>query len=597
MRHILQELRLACLPFVTRALRGSRRRRFTVGSALVALLVILLGTTVGQSSGPMAHDMRVSLGLEISRWDRQDLDFIVFVEDERARARVLQDWGSGRTETLGRYEAEAAWLLLDAVANPEVIAPETMQPLQQRARALRDSRPDLVPEDLEQRRQYQHFDWGSPRDQRRLRAIVDAELMPRVEVYRSPLDAAATVRLVGGLAGAVLMLLGLLLAPLWVALSLAQELHDNTLQPLTGTALTARQLVIGIIAGALSPVLLFGAPLLALSLGAAAVAGQLIPALGFVVMTLAMGAMLIGLSMLVALAVGRRRAPGIVGIGLAAALGLAGMLGLTMGLHLRSQSLGVVTIMPAAGPGHLLAEAFFPVNHLHAPDAFELALRLALATVGALVLGGLALRAIERIVGGTQHDGALSRAEGMLAAAFLVVLATAAIPVGESFGPTMLGAVAVALLPLQLVLMGRVPGGDVPPSRRRVPVASLLGENAAWLVLAGLASVLVAGGPDSVRAGGLFGVMHVGWAVVVMAFITLRAAALPTSIPAKLWLLVCAGFVMIEYGTGAVWCLDDPGLEMVFPLANAAPLLGLVHVGMFVWIPVSLLRAFVGHER
>lgn len=597
MRHLLQQLRLACLPFVTRALRGSRRRRFTVGSALVALLVIVLGATIGQSSGPVAHDMRVSLGLETSRWERQQLDFVIFVQDERERERVLQDWGRGRPHALGRYEAEAAWLMLDAVANPEVIAPEAMQPLQRRARALRDARPDLVPEDLDQRREYQYFDWGSPRDQRRLRAIVDAELMPRIEVYRSPLDAAATVRLVGGLAGSLLMLLGLVLAPLWVGLSIAQELHDNTLQPLTGTALTARQLVIGLIAGALAPVVLFGAPLLALSLGAAAVAGQWLPALGFVVMTLAMGAMLIGLAMLVALAVGRRRAPGIVGIGLAAALGLAGMLGLAVGLQLRAQSIGAVTIMPAAGPGHLLAEALFPVNHLRAPYAVHLDLRLALATIGALVLGGLALRAIERIVGGTHHDGALSRAEGMLAAAFVVILATAAIPIDEAFGPTLLGAVVVALLPLQLVLMGRVPGGDVPPSRRRVPVGSLLGESAAWLALAALASVLVAGGPQDVHAGGLVGVMHLGWALVVMALITLRATALPTSIPAKLWLLVCAGFVMVEYGTGAVWCLDDPGLEMMFPLAHAAPLLGLVHVGMFVWIPVSLLRAFVPNER
>lgn len=593
MRHALQQLRTACLPFVTRALRGPRRRRFALGSALLGLLVILIGTWAARSPGDLARDVRVGLHLEQPRWDREQLEFTIFVDDELERRQIIADGKTGpHYYGAMRYRSEEGWTLLDTVASPHVYVPEPYRDLAEQALHLRNARVDLAPDDLVERRQYQSFDWGSSHDRRRLQAILDAELQPRVVVYSSPLGASEATRLVGALAGGLLLLLSLVVAPLWVGVHVAQELHENTLQPLTGTALTSGQLVLGLVVGALTPVGFAALPPLLLHVGAAALAGSIVPALGFVAMTLAMGAMLIGLSMLLALGLGRRRAPGIVGIGLLALLGMATMIGLGLGLELRGSSLGAVTVVPAAGPGHLLAESFFPVNHLDAFDAIGLDLRLVLATAGALVLATLAMRAIERVVGGTHRDGALHRGEAALAAGTLLVLATAALPEHDHFGETLLAAAALALIPLQLVLMGRVPGGDVPPALRRIPVLALVREHFAWLAGAVVLALVVAGPPSELRPGIIIGLIHLGWALVVTMLVTIRTAGLPTNVLGKLWLMVCVIMAMIEYATAAVWCLDSPDVELMFPLAKASPLLGLVHLGLFLWIPVSLIKPF-----
>lgn len=596
MHERLRELHAACLPFVTRALRGSARRRVTLASALLVLAVLLLGAWIGRSPSYAAHDLRVDLGLEQSRWDREEREFTIFVDDERDRRDLLGgDERSAWSMRQGplRNRAENAWVLLDLAAGPHVVPPRTEQELHARAQALRNARADLAPPNLEQRRGSQGFNWWNADDRERLRAVVDAELVPHVALYASPLDAAASTRLVGALAGGLLLLLLTVVAPLWVGVQLAQELHENTLQPLTGTALTARQLVLGLVAGPLAPVAIVAAPLLGVVLVAAAAAGRVLPAIGMVAMGVAMGAMLVGLAMLGALAVGRRRAPGIVGIGLLGLLSAAALAGLAAGLQLDGRMLGMVDVLPGAGPMHLLTEAFVPRAYLAADEAQVLDLLLVLATVGAVVLAALALRALERCVGGTHHEGALRPMEAGLAAAVLALLAVVAIPPQARFGEAFLVALAVALVPLQLVLMGRVPGGDVPPQLRRVPVARLLGEHALWLSLVLALALVIEGPPEQARPGAIVGVLHLGWAVVVTALVTMRAAARPTSILAKLWLMVCLGFVMIEYVTGVMWCMDRPRLDMLFPMGAASPLLGLLQVGMVVWIPVSLLRGLV----
>ena len=91
MHERLRELHAACLPFVTRALRGSARRRITLASALLTLVVLLLGAWIGRSPTFTAHDARVSLGLEQNRWDREQHEFTIFVQDERARQDVLRE--------------------------------------------------------------------------------------------------------------------------------------------------------------------------------------------------------------------------------------------------------------------------------------------------------------------------------------------------------------------------------------------------------------------------------------------------------------------------------------------------------------------------
>lgn len=600
MHERLRELHAACLPFVTRALRGPARRRFVLGSALLVVAVLLLGAWIGRSPSFAAHDVRVSLGLETSRWQREQHEFTIFVEDERERQEVLRRGPDGRPSMQPysplRQRAEDAWVLLEVAAGPHVVPPRTEQELHARALALRNARVDLAPLDLEPRRAHQRFNWWSPQDRQRLRAIVDAELQPHVVIYASPLDAAATVRLVGALAAGLLLAFFTVIAPLWVGVQLAQELHENTLQPLTGTALTARQLVLGLVAGPLAPVAIVAAPQLGLVLLAAVTAGRVVPAMGMLAMGAAMGAMLVGLAMLIALAVGRKRAPGIVGIGLLALLGAAGLAGMAAGLQLEAQTSSFVTVLPGAGPLHLLSEAFLPRAYLSGGDAAALDLRLGLATVGAVILGALALRALERCVGGTHQQGALRPVEAAVAAAVLAMLAVAAIPGRASAGEAVLASLAVALVPMQLVLMGRVPGGDVPPQLRRVPIGRLLREHSLWLGLVLVLGFLVEGPPRRVQGEAIIGVVHLGWALLVTALVTLRGVARPTSILAKLWLMFCLGAVMIEYVTGAMWFMSSPDVDMVFPLFDAHPLLGLLQVGMVVWIPMSLLRGLVPDE-
>lgn len=600
MQDRIRELHAACLPFVTRALRGSTRRRVTLGSLLLLVSVVLMGAFIGRASSFAAHDLRVSLGLESSRWDREQREFTIFADDERERAELLQelDRGQGEPERWSQpgQRAQEAWVLLDMVADQDVIPPRQYQGLQRQARALRDATKSFTPDDLEVRRNYAHFNWNDPDDRARLQAVIDAELRPRVVLYTSPLDTATTIRLIGALASGVLLLLLTVIAPLWVGVQLAQELHENTLQPLTGTALTPKQLVLGLVAGPLSPVAIVAAPMLALVLIAAAVAGRMVPALAMVLMGAAMGAMLVGLAMLAAAAVGRQRAPGIVGIGLLGLLGAAGLAGTTAGLELNAELLGLVTVLPEAGPIHLAGEAFFPQSHLSGARALALDLRLVLATLGAVVLATLCLRALERRIGGTHREGALRPGEAGVAALMLAALAVAAIPSQADFGGTFLAAAALAVVPLQLVLMGRVPGGDTPPRLRRVPIARLLAEHAIWLGMVLVVTLLVAGPPDHIRPRAILGVMHLGWATAVVALVTLRATALPASIPTKLWLMVCLGFVLIEFVAGAIWCMDRPGIEMLFPMGAAHPLLGLLHIGMFVWIPVSLVRGLLPAE-
>jgi hypothetical protein len=601
MHERLRELHAACLPFVTRALRGPARRRFALVSALLAMMVVLLGMWIGRSPSFPAHDMRVSLGLETNRWNLERDAFVVFVEDERERRQVLGQEGQRRENGPRRWSpligrSQEAWTLLDVAAGPHVIPPRDQQALHYRAQELRNARIDLAPLDLEQRRSHHRFSWWSEQDRQRLKAIVDAELVPTVVVYASPLDAAATARIVGGLAASLLLVLLTVVAPLWVGVQLAQELHENTLQPLTGTALTARQLVVGLVAGPLAPVAIVAIPQLAILLLTALTAGRVVPALGAVAMGTAMGAMLVGLAMLTALAVGRRRAPGIVGISLLAMLGIACLAGLGFGMNLQAESLGLVAILPGAGPVHLACEAFFPQAFLSGVSASALDLRLGLASVGAVVLAALALRALERCVGGTHRSGALTTKEALVAAAVLAGLAVAAIPARSSFGETFLVSLALALVPMQLVLMGRVPGGDAPPQLRRVPIARLLGEHAIWLGMVLVLAFMVEGPPRVSGSGSFIGVLHLGWALVIVALVTLRAVARPTSVMVKLWLAICLLGVMIEYMTGAMWCMSSLDADQIFPMGQAHPLLGLLQVAMIVWMPVSLVRGLATQE-
>src|SRR5690606_36065858 len=61
------------------------------------------------------------------------------------------------------------------------------------------------------------FSWWSPEEVDRLASILDADLVPTFEAYRSPLDITGAIRFVGGIAGILLSLIALAVAPLAAA--------------------------------------------------------------------------------------------------------------------------------------------------------------------------------------------------------------------------------------------------------------------------------------------------------------------------------------------------------------------------------------------
>ncbi len=587
MRHLVDNLRAASLPFVTRALRGPRRRRLWLASGLAALLVILMGTWITLSPDPLARDMRVATGLEASPWERQHREFTVFVDSEPDRLRTLAD--------LDPSPPRDAWLTVDSAARSAPVSSPTLQALQVRATALRDAHPGLAPEHVESWEHEQEFQWRDPSEVDRLRAIVDADLKPRVVVYRSPRSVRDAVRVVGVMAGGLLMLLAMVFGPLLAAVQLAQELHENTLPPLTGTALTARQLVVGLALGSLAPVAIVATPLLVVELGAATFAGRLLPTAGSLAMTVAMGAMLLGLAMLAAKAVGRIRAPGLVGIGLLSLLGMAALGGLIAGVQLDGHTAGVVTVLPGAGPSHLLAEALFPTSRLGSSAALHLDFRLVIATLGAIVLAGATLLAMERKVAGTDADGALSRSQAAVAGITLAALASAAVAGNQGFGEQLLLSLALVLLPLQVLLMSRAPGGDTPGALRPIPVGPLFAEHLSWLCAVAILAVVLTGGPTTIYGGLPVGLVHLTWALAVIPMVTLRATAGPMSVLTKVWLMVCLGAAMMELVTGGVVSLT-PLSTRLLPLASVSPTLGLIQLAMLVWIPISLWRGLAPHR-
>src|SRR5690606_23033639 len=140
--------------------------------------------------------------------------------------------------------------------------------------------------------------------------------------------------------------------------------------------------------GPVALALLLSAPQLVLFTSAALLAGWLVPALGFLVTTVAASALLVMLAQLIGFISGRRRAPGVVGMGLAVLLGSALLTGLGVGMNMDDELIGTVAI-PQVGGVHLLREAFAPAFALPYDAAAALDLRLGFCAFAFVVLAGV----------------------------------------------------------------------------------------------------------------------------------------------------------------------------------------------------------------
>jgi hypothetical protein len=597
MKTAWKRLHRTCLPFVTRSLRGNRLRRTLALSLLLGLVSILTGAWLAFGHGSLERDMRTSFGLETSDWERSRTEHVLVVHDDfsltelrrqrdavmRRGVSALPEWGA-----LTQSMREGAATVEAAVLAP---APSRHLALQDEARALLDGGGDLL---LAEAGWQRTFDWHSPREVALLEDIVATELVPRVERYRSPLGLAGAITLIGLVSGGVLIFGLLVVGPLMVATQIAQEVHENTLQPLTGTALGPRGLVVGLGAGPFAVLGLLLVPQAFLLLGASLLTGHAIAAVGTLVAGLVGSVLLATTCALAGLAMGRKQSPGLVGVALLALLVIPFLIGLGLGMGLEPDTLGVLTIMPQAGAVHLLREALAPAGRLEFGDAIAAHARLVVglaAFVTWTAVGGLAL---ERRVA-SRTGPTLRRHEAFLAAGTLVVASILAMPQGRGFDEAqVLAALALVTLPFMLLVMGRVHVGlqeDAPDtaSRRRRNLLCLA-EFGGFVGLHALVSVLV-GGLSALDGFGPAALFNVTWALAVAALVAIRSVTVPTRLPGMLYLTFCLLMAVMAYVTGCIFACDGPSGDPWFALWHLSPVLGIAQLVMTGVIPWTLLRA------
>jgi len=435
--------------------------------------------------------------------------------------------------------------------------------------------------------------------------ILARQLQPAVVLYQSPLAVADALKLTGLLAGGLTLLLLMVYAPVLAGTQMAQEVHENTLQPLTGTALSARELVLGLSLGPAAVVALLAAPQVILFLAAAIAVGHVLPALALLLVGLIGGAFLTMLAQLAGFALGGTRTPGILGVVLLALLAPLALFGAAFGLDLPRNGIGVLALIPQAAAGHTLFETFLPAGTaLRAPELSALDLEgtqfsIAFGTLGMLCFAYLGLRALERRVG-ELAPAALRRGEALLGALVSIALVLLANPWrhGSASQGSYLGNLLLVLVPLTILLMMRVPLGDTPPALRRVPFTGLLGEFAVGI---GLYFAIVIGLTGTGRfelLGSPVALVYLAWMVAVLGLLAIRIVALPMTLLAKVWAGVCmvgvgVAFVHVnEWSRGSQWRSSS-----VVGLWDASPVLGILQVVLMVLIPVLLVRALQNRGR
>ena len=599
----MKELRAACLPFATRAFRGPRLRRMLAFSVVLGVLSVLIGAWLALGSGEIERETRRALSVEQHEWNRRLTEFTVYADDiheyrylseERARInRLVQQGVFNEEEIYGEVVAVRTNGLERLRAAAGTVAPPEHAQLQRRAADLYATHAEYGQEDPWR----PGFDWNDERHVASLKNIVAQDLLPDVEYYSSPVGAMGAVSIVGFFAGGVFVVLMMFAAPLLGGVQVAQEVHENTLQPVTGTSLSTRQLVLGLAAGPLAQAGVLAVPQLAIVLVAAATAGRVLPALGFIGTAMAAGVLLLAVAMLAGLLVGRRRAPGLVGIGLCSLLGISVITGLALTEAYSDDSIGLVMLVPHAGPLHLLREAFAPAHHhLSAAVATGLDLRLGASVVAFVLLAGLTALAMERRMVGKVR-ASLTRLEALAGAAILIVVAALTVPndTGDEW-PMLLAGMALLVVPFELLLMARVPTGDAPPTMRRAPLGKLLLEvGAAWAVYLVVFLTLV-GGPGELGTPSPAGIFCILWALGVTALVGIRAASIPARIPAMVWLGLCLAAAFFNFVLGAVIIEDTyrssaSGDVPMLVLGTLSWILGAVQLILTVVIPVVLVRS------
>jgi len=603
----LAQLRSAALPFVTRAHRGGRMRRFALLSLVLAIMTLILGAWISFGSGSFESEIRQGFDLEESRWQREQLEHVIIVDseleyrmtrtelDELSRTRIattytdlVDDWSRSKST----YD-EGVRLVRQAANNE---SPRPLRDLQGQAKAaleiynipITEPDPDTY---------YTYFSWHDRQQVDRLRRVLAADLLPTVELYESPLSFVDGVRLTGAIAGGFFSLLLLVVAPLLVGTQMAQEVHENTLMPLTGTSLRTHELILGIGAGPLSIVALLAIPQALLLLLTVAFAGHLVPALAGIFVAIVGCFFLSLLAQLIGYALGSQRTPGVLAMGMLGFFGTLAMIGAGIGLIPTRHTVGIFALLPEAATAHLIRSSLLPheifFNNYNGL-AHEADFAIAVGTVGIGMLALLGLRALVRKVG-RRSASALTRPEALLGAVVTMVLVVLANPARhDGYNATaafFLLNIALMSIPFVILMMMRTPVTDLGEKRAPLPLMSLLGELFLWTGLLGALTLLVLDRSISIgRIHPVF-VTYLVWYLAVLGMMAIRVVAMPMGLLARAGIALSALFTMLAFPQMAIWMKNSPDIDSLVLLGQVSPFLGAVQAALLVAIPVMLWRS------
>src|SRR5688500_324052 len=89
--HWIVELRAACLPFVSRSLRGPRLKRSLALSLLLALATCICAAWTALGDGELEREARQTLRLERSSQQRVHEDFVLYAYDPHSLASLERE--------------------------------------------------------------------------------------------------------------------------------------------------------------------------------------------------------------------------------------------------------------------------------------------------------------------------------------------------------------------------------------------------------------------------------------------------------------------------------------------------------------------------
>jgi hypothetical protein len=600
MNKLLAKLPPFALPFVTRSLRGGRGQRYALFSLLGAIGVLLLGLWLALSPGRFAHNIRVDLDLERDEWEWMHAEFMVFAHDpsseleferdvERMRAQGIYAFATDEEVYRATWAAHVSALdeLMSAASSVNVETPEHER-LRDRARVLLDYQRQPDPYDAGG----YYYAWSDPSKVARLERILDRAAIPEVRRYRSPLGVGEGMALVGLLAGLALAISVTVVGPLLVGIQQAQEQHENTLAPLTGSGFRPDRLALGLASGPTAMVALFAAPQLLLMLGAMVLAGRPLIGLALLVVLATTSVFVTFAAQLLGHVLGPKRTPGVVALLLSGLFGVSWLAGGSLAAELSDEIAGIAAVLPTVGIVGMLVNSFgmFGVRAEAIADSRLLVTSLAWS-LAAIVFAGLTLQVLARKLEG-RAGAPLSARATALGAVTSMVLINLAIPDlrGHEQNLRVYFGLAGLSVPFTLLFMGRIAIGEEPARLRRIPVPRLLGEFAAWFVAHALiTTALFQLDLDVLHP---IAIAWLAWCVGVLGLMAIRAVALPVELATHLLLGACGIGLIVGFVQAALWGLDEArSVEMVFFMFGASPVAGLIQIAATLAIPALLLRS------